>query len=84
MASILNNNCTHIGTGEATLASRPKQINLFIYKGILNMSIESCFKLFSDHSPIILNIAHNPVYNNTNQKIHNSKTNWFMFTELLE
>ena len=48
------------------------------------MSIQSCFDLSSDHSPIILNIAHNPVYNNINQKIHNSKTNWFMFREILE
>ena len=91
MTSISINNCSHISTGEPTywpadLSKKPDLIDFFIYKGISpnSLSIHSCFDLSSDHSPIILNVTHNPVYNNTNQKIHNIKTNWFMFREVLE
>ena len=91
LTSIFNNNCSHISTGEPTywpadLSKKPDLIDFFIYKGISrkNLSIHSCFDLSSDHSPIILNVSHNPVCTNINQKIHNMKTNWFMFRELLE
>ena len=91
LKSISKNNCNHISTGEPTYwptdqTKKPDLIDFFIYKGISSykMSAHSCFDLSSDHSPIILNIEHNPVHINSNQKIHNSKTNWCMFKEIIE
>lgn len=84
-------NMNHLTTGQPTYwpsdrRKIPDVLDFFITKGI-NKSyadIESSLDLSSDHSPIIATISANIIKKTKPAILHNSRTNWDYFREILD
>lgn len=63
----------------------PDLVDFCVIKGIASNYInsESYFKLSSDHSPILITLTTTVMRKVTNCKLHNNKTNWQSFREMV-
>ena len=82
---------SHISPGSPTywpsdLNKIPDVIDFCVTKGVANHSVtaESCLDLSSDHSPIILTLANQFEPTASKPFLHNTKTDWFQFRDLVE
>lgn len=85
------NDLRHLSTGEPTYwpsdrRKVPDLLDFCIIKGIdlKKCSIESCFELSSDHSPIIAKICTDIPIPPKKPSLHNKKTNWPLFRDHVE
>ena len=82
---------SHISPGSPTywpsdLNKIPDVIDFCGTKGVGNHAVtaESCLDLSSDHSPIILTMANQFKPTASKPFLHNIKTDWFQFRDLVE
>lgn len=84
------NNLQHLSTGEPTYwptdrGKTPDCIDFCITKGIASsyLTIESCFELSSDHSPLLVTLSSAIKLNNELPYLNNRRTNWEHFRDIL-
>lgn len=85
------NNLSYLSTGEPTYwpsdrNKSPDLVDYFVLKGISSnyTTIKSSFELSSDHSPIIMELRSNINLKRKPASLHNHKTNWANFRNILD
>lgn len=88
--SMMANNLIPLSTGEPTYGpsdrrKQPDVLDFCVMKGIAEtyLGIESCLDLTSDHSPIIVTLNMQAARKRRSLSLHNKKTNWEIFREIL-
>jgi hypothetical protein len=88
---IRRNNYSILSTGSPTYwptdpQKIPDLLDFFVINGISTTytNITSSYDLSSDHSPIIATIGTTPKINDPPPRLHNSKTNWETYRQLIQ
>ena len=90
LKAIKNKNLSHLSTGEPTywptdMNKIPDLLDFCVTKGISKnyLKAESNLELSSDHSPVIITISAQIIYNKKPPKLCNKNTNWEVFRKIL-